>query len=139
MKKRFILSSVASLFALGLVACGQEQAPVEETAVPVEEPTLLEQATEAARDASDQITDMVSQAADRASETIEPMAEDAREMSDDALARAEQMIEQIKSDWSEGDEEGARSMLERLESFAADLPETIKDEIERLKAMMARD
>lgn len=130
MKRQIVLGVIVSLAALLLVACGQEQAPVEEAAAPAAEPTMLEQAAEAAKEASDEVGETASDVADAA-------AEKAGEISDAAVEKAEEMIEQVKAFIAEDKMEMARELMDKLVALKDSVPEAIRAEIERLEAMFS--
>jgi hypothetical protein len=130
MKRQIVFGVIVSLAALLLVACGQEQAPVEEAAAPPAEPTMLEQAAEAAKEASDEVGETASDVADAA-------AEKAGEISDAAVEKAEEMIEQVKAFIAEDKMEMARELMDKLVALKDSVPEAIRAEIERLEAMFS--
>jgi hypothetical protein len=122
MKRHVLLAVIVSCTSVGLIACGQDQAPVEEAAAPTaEESTMLDQAVDAA-------TDTVTEAAASAME----QAEDVR---DRAETEAKEMIEQVKSLLAEDKEEMARELMDKLSATKDSLSDALRAEIERLEAM----
>jgi hypothetical protein len=121
--KRHVLSAVIlSCTAIGLVACGQEQAPVEEAAAPpAEESTMLDQAVEEAKDT--------------ATEAAASAMEQAEDVRDRAETDAKEMIEQVKSFLAEDKEEMARELMDKLSAMKESLSDGLRAEIERLEAM----
>jgi hypothetical protein len=124
------LGVIVSLAAFLFVACGQEQAPVEEAAAPADEPTMFEQAAEAAKETSDESGEAASDVADAATEKVD-------EMSDAAAEKAEEMIEQVKAFLAEDKTEMARELMDKLVALKDAVPEAIRAEIERLEAMFS--
>jgi predicted small lipoprotein YifL len=137
--KRHILSAViVSCTAIGLVACGQDQAPVEEAAAPpAEKPTMLDQAVETAKDASDRVGAAATAAKDAATEAAASAMEQADVVRDRAETEAKEMIEQVKTLLAEDKEEMARELMDKLSAMKDSLSDVWRAEIERLAAMFS--
>ncbi|EGV19858.1 hypothetical protein [Thiocapsa marina] len=138
MKRQILSAVIVSCAAIGLVACGQEQAPVEEVAAPgAEEPTLLDRAVETAKDASDRVGAAATAAKDTATEAATSAMEQTEVVRARAETQAKEMIEQVKSFLAEDKEEMARELMDKLSAMKDSLSETLRAEIERLEAMFA--
>ncbi|SDW60876.1 hypothetical protein [Thiocapsa roseopersicina] len=123
--KRPILSAViVFLTATGLIACGRDQAPVEDAAAPSAEGSrMLDQAVEAAKDA--------------ASEAAASAMEKAEAVRDRADREAKEMIDQVKSFLAEDKEEMARDLMDKLSIMKDSLSDPLRAESERLEAMFS--
>ena len=135
MKRRILSAVMVSSAAMVLVACGQNQAPVEEAAAPsAEEPRMLEQAVEAAKDP---VGETASKTKDAASEAAVSAIKRAESVHDRADKEAKEMIDQVKGFIAKDKEEMARELMDRLSAMKDSLSAALRAEIERLEAMFS--
>jgi hypothetical protein len=138
MKRQILTAVIVSCTTIGLVACGQDQAPVEEAAAPpAQEPTMLDRAVETAKDASDRVGAAATDAKDTASEAAASAMEQASVVGERAETEAKEMIEQVKSFLAEDKEDMARELMSKLSAMKDSVSETVRAEIERLEAMFS--
>jgi NADH dehydrogenase/NADH:ubiquinone oxidoreductase subunit G len=135
MKRRILSAVMVSSAAMVLVACGQDQAPVEEAAAPpAEESRMLEQALEAAKDP---VGETASKTKDAASEAAVSAIKRAESVHDRADKEAKEMIDQVKGFIAKDKEEMARELMDRLSAMKDSLSAALRAEIERLEAMFS--
>ena len=135
MKRRILSAVMVSSAAMVLVACGQDQAPVEEAAAPpAEESRMLEQALEAAKDP---VGETASKTKDAASEAAASAMKRTESVHDRADKEAKEMIDQVKGFIAKDKEEMARELMDRLSAMKDSHSAALRAEIERLEAMFS--
>jgi hypothetical protein len=143
--------------ALGLMACGQDQAPppaeqpaapvteqpaATETATPVVEsaptaqPTLMDQALEATKAMTERAQGQATEAVDALPALVDSVVSKATSASDAVADQAATLVEQVKTLISEERIAEARTDLARLEGIKDSLSAELQQELERLEAML---